>query len=60
MSFIYAANCQNEAQATEDTALLGHETELHNCNLELLASQNTQLAIPEELKQKYGQGKITK
>ena len=40
-------------------ALLGHETELHYHSLDPMASQNPQLAIAEELKQKYGQGKIT-
>lgn len=33
--------------------LLGHEAELHNHSLKLLASKNTQLPIPEELKWKY-------
>jgi len=60
VNVIYPANCQNEAQATGEMALLGHEAELHNYSLELLASQNTQLAIPEQLKQKYDQGKIRK
>ena len=40
-------------------ALLGHEAELHYHSLEPMTSQNSQLAIAEELKQKYGQGKIT-
>ena len=53
------ADCQNEAQATGDMALLGHEAELHYHSLEPMTSQNSQLAIAEELKQKYGQGKIT-
>ena len=42
-----------------DMALLGHEAELHYHSLERMASQNPQLAIAEELKQKYGHGKIT-
>ena len=37
----------------------GQEAELHYHSLEPMASQNRQLAIAEELKQKYGQGKIT-
>jgi len=41
-------------------ALLGRKAELHNYSLELLASWNTQLAIPEELWQKFDQGKIAK
>ena len=40
-------------------ALLGHEAELHYHSLEPMASQNHQLAIAQELKQKYGEGKIT-
>ena len=57
---MYLDNCKNEAHVTGDMALLGHEVELHNYGLELLASQpDTQLTIPEELKQKYGQRKIT-
>ena len=60
LKVIYPADCQNEAQATGDImALLGHEAELHYHSLELMASQNPQLATAEELKQKYGQGKIT-
>ena len=31
-------NCQNEAQATKDMGLLGHEAELNDYSLELLAS----------------------
>ena len=54
----YPADCQNEAQATGDMALFGHETELHFHSLEAMASQNPQVAIAEGLKQKYGQGKI--
>jgi len=38
VNVIYLADCQNEAQATGDMALLGHEAELHNCSMELLAS----------------------
>ena len=59
MKAIYPADCQNKAQATGDMALLGHEAELHYHSLELMASQNPQLATAEELKQQYGQGKIT-
>ena len=59
MKAIYPADCQNEAQATGDMALLGHEAELHYHSLELMSSQNPQLATGEELKQQYGQGKIT-
>ena len=59
LKVIYPADCQNEVQATEDMALLGHEAELHYRSLERMASQNPQLAIAEELKQKYGHGKIT-
>ena len=56
---MYLNNCKIEAHVTGDMALLGHEVELHNYSLELLASQlDTQLTIPEELKQKYGQRKI--
>ena len=57
MKVIYPADCQNEAQATGDMALLGHEFHYHS--LEPMASQNPHLAVAEELKQKYGQGKIT-
>jgi len=39
--------------------LLGHETELHYHSLEPMASQNPRLATAQELKQKYGQEKIT-
>ena len=59
LKVIYPAHCQNEAQATEDMALLGHDTELHRHSLEPMAYQNSQLATAEELKQQYGQGKIT-
>ena len=59
LKVICPADCQNEAQATGDMALLGHEAELHYHSLDPMASQNPQLAIAEELKQKYGQGKIT-
>ena len=38
VNVIYSAGCQNEAPATGDMALLGHEAELHNYSLELLAS----------------------
>ena len=41
-------------------ALLGHEAELHYHSLEPMASQNPQLATAEELKQKYGRGKVTR
>ena len=41
-------------------ALLGHQAELHYHSLEPTASQNSQLAVVQELKQKYGEGKITK
>ena len=57
LKVICPADCQNEAQATGDMALLGHEAELHYHSLEPMTSQNPQLAIAEELKQKYGQGK---
>ena len=56
LNVIYPADCQNEAQATGDMALVGHKAELHS--LEPMASQNPQLAIAEELKQKYGQRNI--
>ena len=59
LKVICPADCQNEAQATGDMALLGHEAELHYRSLEPMTSQNPQLVIAEELKQKYGQGKIT-
>ena len=59
LKVICPADCQNEAQATGDMALLGHEAELHYHSLEPMTSQNPQLAIAEELKQKHGQGKIT-
>ena len=59
LKVIYPADCQNEAQATGDIVLLGHEAELHYHSLELMASQNPHLATSEELKQKYDQGKIT-
>ena len=59
LKVICPADCQNEAQATGDMALLGHEAQLHYHSLEPMTSQNPQLAIAEELKQKYGQGKIT-
>ena len=35
---MYLDNCKNEAHVTGDMALLGHEVELHNYGLELLAS----------------------
>ena len=38
VNVIYSVDCQNEAPATGDMALLGHEVELHNYSLELLAS----------------------
>ena len=59
LKLIYPADCQNEVQATGDMALLGPEAELHYHSLKRMASQNPQLAIAEELKQKYGHGKIT-
>ena len=59
LKVIYPADCQNEVQATGDIALLGHEAELHYHSLERIASQNPQQVIAEELKQKYGHGKIT-
>ena len=59
LKVIYPADCQNEEQATGDIALLGHEAELHYHSLERMASQNPQQVIAEELKQKYGHGKIT-
>lgn len=40
-------------------ALLGHEAELHYHSLEPMASQKPQLALVQELKEKYGEGKIT-
>lgn len=40
-------------------ALLGHEAELHYHSLEPMASQKSQLALVQELKEKYGEGKIT-
>ena len=51
VSVIYPDNLQNEAQATKDMA----EAEFHNYGLEPLASENTQVAILDELKQKYDQ-----
>ena len=46
LNVIYPADYQNEAQASRDMALLGHEVELHyHC---------------QELKEKYGEGKIFK
>ena len=48
-----------ENEATRDMALLGHEAELHYHSLEPIAVQNPQLAIAQELNQKYGEGKIT-
>ena len=48
-----------ENEATRDMALLGHEAELHYHSLEAIAAQNPQLAIAQELKQKYGERKIT-
>ena len=48
-----------EAQATGDMALLGHEAALHYHSLEPMASQKPQLALFQELKEKYGEGKIT-
>ena len=50
-----------ENEATGDMALLGHEAELnyHSHSLEPIAAQNPLLAIAQELKQKYGEGKIT-
>ena len=59
LKVVYPADFQNEAQATGDKALLGHEAELHYHSLEPMASQNPQLATSEELKQRYDQGKIT-
>ena len=47
-----------ENEATGDMALLGHEAELRYHSLEPIAAQNPQLAIAQELKQKYGEGKI--
>ena len=41
-------------------ALLGHEAKLRYHSLEPTTSQNSQLAVVLELKQKYGKGKITK
>ena len=48
-----------ENEATRDMALLGHEAELHYHSLEPVVAQNPQLAIAQELKQRYGEGKIT-
>ena len=59
LKVIYPADCQNEVQATADMTLPSHEAELHYYSLERMASHNPQLAIIEEIKQKYGQGKIT-
>lgn len=59
LNVLYPADCQKETQATGDMALLGHEAELHYHSLEPMTSQNPQQAIAKELKQKYGQGKIT-
>ena len=57
---IYPADCQKSAcQATGDIALLGHEIELHYHSLEPMAAQNPQLATAQELKQNYGEEKIT-
>ena len=41
-------------------ALLEHEVELHYHSLGPMASQNPQLAIAQELKQKYGESKLTR
>ena len=38
VNVMYLDNCKNEAHVTGDMALLGHEVELHNYGLELLAS----------------------
>lgn len=59
LNVIYPADYQNEAQATGDMALLGHEAELHYHSLEPMASEKSQLALVQELKEKYGEGKIT-
>jgi len=59
LKVIHPADCQKEAQATGDMALLGHEAELRYHSLEPMASQNPQLATAEELKQKYDEGNIT-
>ena len=59
LNVIYPADYQNEALATGDMALLGHEAELHYHSLEPMASQKPQLALVQELKEKYGEGKIT-
>ena len=59
LNVIYPSACENKEQATGDMALLGHEAELHYHSLEPTASQNSQLAVVQELKQKYGEGKIT-
>lgn len=45
LNVIYPADYQNEAQATGDMALLGHEAELHYHSLEPMASQKPQLAL---------------
>ena len=58
-SGFYPADYQNEAQATGDMALLGHEAELHYHSMEPMASEKPQLALVQELKEKYGEGKIT-
>ena len=39
--------------------MLGHEAELHYHSLEPIASQKPQLSTTQELKEKYGEGKIT-
>ena len=38
VNVMYLNNCKIEAHVTGDMALLGHEVELHNFSLELLAS----------------------
>ena len=59
LNVIYPADYQNEARATGDMALLGHEAELHYHSLEPMAFHKPQLAIVQELKEKYGEEKIT-
>ena len=59
LNVIYPADFQNKAQATGDMALLGLEAELHYRSPEPMASQKPQLALVQELQEKYGEGKIT-
>ena len=58
LKVIYPADCQNVAQATGDMALLSHVA-LSWPGTNAWASKNPQLATAEDLKQKYGEGKVT-